>query len=767
MKTVRLLAASLIAATALTLASAQQNQDLTALRAKAEKGNGLAQYNLGLAYAEGRGVPLDRLEAYVWLSLARENGARGAALDNLIASFDKGSLEMAQQRLADHKSAATGTIPSVATNSVATDPIPTIKTTVAAKVVAAASTAVETGSVAQQIAALTADKKQLSEEVAKAWKEIDALNAALGKAQQELRSASPKAATADLDKLAARTKELETSLSSADGQKKVLTENLASTLAELAEAKAALAEQTKKAEQLTAADAARLTPSAEMAATRNQLAATQAHTAALTDELAKVRASETSLHDTIAQLEQDKAQLVARPDLTNKVRELEAALGDSNQKLADASGQLKNAATTASRVTELEAQAATLQSSLAAAQAQVNTLQSAGAAKSTAPAYPDLSDKVRELEARLVAVNQQADSAVQTAVAASKQSVADLNAAGAQIARLKEQLATKSAAPATPDLSGRVRELETQLSDAAALATNARQEAASLAKARDEALKNRGPAYPNLAGRVVELQTALAESKRDLADAQNALHTAEQARAAAPAAPVAVAPESGTPPPEVTDLQKRLADTEDKLATALKGYALLQREHDAQAETNAKANEAVTNERNSLSTQVTALTAEVEQLKSGASGQVAAAQAETARVTESLAALQRSTAQNSTDLTAARALLHQLQGANTVLANENYQLKTKLTPGAALASAPTAPGATPSVTPSTPTPAPATPAAAQGAARTHVVAAGDTLFRISQRYYNTPNRWQEIYKANAAKLGTNGVLKVGSELTIP
>ena len=51
--------------------------ELQALRAKAENGNAVAQYNLGLAYAEGRGIPADRAEAYVWLMLASDRGGTG------------------------------------------------------------------------------------------------------------------------------------------------------------------------------------------------------------------------------------------------------------------------------------------------------------------------------------------------------------------------------------------------------------------------------------------------------------------------------------------------------------------------------------------------------------------------------------------------------------------------------------------------------------------------------------------------------------------
>ena len=817
MKPFRLFALTCLASTLVALAPAQQADDVTSLRAKAEKGNTLAQYNLGLAYAEGRGVPVDRLEAFVWLSLARERGAHGKALDTLISTLDKASLEMAQQRLADHKGTPGGKIPVVNTALAEPEILTTVKTTGAAA--SAPAVGAEPSALTQQITALTADKKQLSDEVAKAWKEIEALNAALKKSENEVRTASSQASAADQENAAKFNREVEASLNRTNELKSSLEKNLATVQAELDRTKAELTAQTQRTAKLAAAEASRLTPSAEMAALHNQLSAAQTQSNALTAELAAVRATETKLHDNIAQLEQEKIQLAAvltHPDLSGKVHELEAAIADSTQKLsaagnaqtelqrqlaeatetaknaaklseqsaqlqreldelsnrttvlasenaelrtdrerlqknlADSGKQLRDASADASRIKELETQTVALQTSLGEARAQASTLQAALSAKPAATAYPDLSGKVRDLEAQLAATNQQADSAVQSSVAATKQNTVDLNAAAAQIAQLKAALAAKPAPVAPPDLSGRVRDLETQLASATAEATRANQEVVAVNKAREADAKNHGPTYPNLAGRVVELQTALADTKRDLSDAQAALRTSEQARTATPAV-IAAAPTETAPAADTTDLQKQLAASEDKLATALRGYAMLQREHDTQIESATKATEAVTAERNTLATQIAALSSEVEQLKAGTASQTASAQADATRAAESLAALQRSTSQNAIDLAAARALLQQVQGAYTVLANENYQLKTRLSPGGA----PTAANAS------------ATPVAVPVATRTHVVAAGDTLSRISQRYYNTPTRWQEIYKANAAKLGATGVLRVGAELVIP
>ena len=785
MKNFRLFAAALLASVVVTFAPAQAGDDFATLRAKAEKGNGIAQYNLGLAFAEGRGVAVDRLEAFAWLSLAGENGARGRALDSLIASFDKATLAAAQQRLADHRRAAPGKLPLVSTSRADPEVLTTVKTT------GASAGEADAASLGQQIASLTADKKQLSEEVAKAWKEIEALNAALSQAEKEVRKSSTQAldqkyqetqTAAEQENAAKFSRELEASLKRLNEQKVSLELNLTAVQAELTRTKTDLASQTQKAARLAAAEAARLTPSAEAAGLRNQLSATQT-------ELKELSAAKA-------------AAVPSYPDLSGRVGELEAAAADAAQKLAAAGSaqselqrqlaeanqarrdgdalsdratslsnenaqlradqerlqrtlktetdrQLKAAATDEGRIKELETQTASLQVALGAARAQTSNLQSSLANKKEVPAYPDLSDKVRNLEARLAATNQQADSTVQTAISASKQSTADLNAAAAKIGRLEAALAAKPDAAPAPDLSDRVHELESQLTAASSEANRAKQEMAALSQAQNEAAKNRGPGYPNLAGRVIELQTALADTQHDLSAARSALHAAEQARPdATPAAATVTAAAEPVTTGEQTAVQKQLAETEDKLATALRGYALLQREHDAQIETATKSADTVTAERNTLAAQVGALTAEVEQLKAGSASQSSAAQAEATRAAESLAALQRSTAQNTTDLAAARALLQQVQGAYTVLANENYQLKTRLAPGGA-------------------TTAGVSPVPPPGAARVHVVAAGDTLSRISQRYYNTPARWQEIYRANAAKLGTTGVLHVGAELVIP
>jgi nucleoid-associated protein YgaU len=58
----------------------------------------------------------------------------------------------------------------------------------------------------------------------------------------------------------------------------------------------------------------------------------------------------------------------------------------------------------------------------------------------------------------------------------------------------------------------------------------------------------------------------------------------------------------------------------------------------------------------------------------------------------------------------------------------------------------------------------ARPAAAP---RVHLVAEGDSLTRISLRYYGTAIRWSEIYEANREVLSTENSLRPGQRLNIP
>jgi TPR repeat protein len=86
-----------------TVALRGQETDLAQLREKAEKGNAIAQYHLGLAYAEGTTVPRDSVEAYVWLRLAADNGGTSTALGALIRQMSTDELAAGKSRLDERR----------------------------------------------------------------------------------------------------------------------------------------------------------------------------------------------------------------------------------------------------------------------------------------------------------------------------------------------------------------------------------------------------------------------------------------------------------------------------------------------------------------------------------------------------------------------------------------------------------------------------------------------------------------------------------------
>ena len=51
--------------------------------------------------------------------------------------------------------------------------------------------------------------------------------------------------------------------------------------------------------------------------------------------------------------------------------------------------------------------------------------------------------------------------------------------------------------------------------------------------------------------------------------------------------------------------------------------------------------------------------------------------------------------------------------------------------------------------------------------RSHVVESGDTLFSLSRKYYDSPDRWKDIRRANQKSVDASGKLKVGQTLKIP
>jgi nucleoid-associated protein YgaU len=139
---------------------------------------------------------------------------------------------------------------------------------------------------------------------------------------------------------------------------------------------------------------------------------------------------------------------------------------------------------------------------------------------------------------------------------------------------------------------------------------------------------------------------------------------------------------------------------------------------------------------------------------------LAASRAENTRLADSLQAIERDRVARVTQLqqenAAITARLRQAQGTLDQIASAARLING----GGSIAPVVSSGGAT------VPTIGTQTPAAA-AAVRTHVVQEGDSLTRISSRYYGTTGRWQEIYEANRETLKGENALRPGQRLKIP
>jgi nucleoid-associated protein YgaU len=222
-----------------------------------------------------------------------------------------------------------------------------------------------------------------------------------------------------------------------------------------------------------------------------------------------------------------------------------------------------------------------------------------------------------------------------------------------------------------------------------------------------------------------QLTDELASAWKESADLKAAL---AQAQSQAPAA--------GTSAPAGTDSASQLADVQDKLATALRSFTVVQDQNAQLSASLEKANA----DNLSLSQQLEAAKSSIAslQVQAAATSQIEPLQTE----------------------------VRQAQDESSQLAAENARLRTRLELQAP------APGSTKPV-PTRPsqaaamTAAPAPEVAAPPAPKTYVVAEGDTLTRISKKFYGTSSRWQDILNANHAVLKDEKSLVVGSTLTIP
>ncbi|HEY0946025.1 MAG TPA: LysM peptidoglycan-binding domain-containing protein [Opitutaceae bacterium] len=704
-----LLALSLGAALAATTPD-----ELAALRAKAERGNAIAQYNLGLIYSDQREAAHDVSEAYVWLQLAADNGATGRALGTVSDQMTPAQLAEGQRRLAVRRAQFSPIRPANTTGAPVITPAP---------VSSAADAAIA------EIEALRADKRQLSDELAAAWKETEQLKAA---SAGSLNDVNKRLAIAEAA-LANKEKEL-----AAAAQRATPPPD-----------SAALENLRRERDQLVATAN---TTSTELAALRAQHARIQSELTAAQQKLGTAEAGEKEINALKTQLTQagtDRTTLEQRATAAEqRATELQQQLAAATERgtastaeLASLREQLDSAKAEASSLAKTRDD---LETQLTEARTSAQNINNSGAELVTLRRY------AQETAGKLAAAEKERDQAL------ARLQTRDRNER--ELADLKRELAT---------VRREQEELTRQRNEAReALATAKKKpspDAATLATARQHATE-------------LEARVAALTAERD--ELAQKLASVPPADTAAPAADTAA----------LADVRRQHADSEAKLAASLRAFSVQANELNRVKAALAT----IDNERSSAADKLAAASTELESLRPAAAGQEAA-QAEIDKLREQLASTtttaeeraaalaqiererdeSRTAAGNATaELGAVREQLRQTQAQTTNLALEVRELRTRLAlsaqaPAATLA-APTRPGSAPALTAPAAAPAAASSMPAPPpASRTHTVVSGDSLTKISRQYYGTANRWNEILEANRGVIRDANALVVGTQLRIP
>jgi hypothetical protein len=355
-------------AACLTPALQAEEADLAQLRAKAEKGNVLAQYNLGLAYADGTLGPKDPVEAYVWLRLAADNGGTGTALGTLVHQMSIEDIAAGRRRLDELRT----NMPSVVAARRGASPTPT-GARGRPSAPPPAPTEDRFAAMQEELAALRVDKAQLTQQLA-------SLRGAPGRPNASGAPADPKK-VADLGaQLAAVRKELAAALKA--------NEDLA------ARGKKLLEEQEGLKRQLAdRGDAAK-----QGAAARSELGEARREL-----EAGKTRLAE------LEHLRQEKAQLQAEKEV------LTAANQRLEQQGRAAAGLPRELAEARSAIEQLKKEKAELQAQRAGpAGGPAPAASAAPAAPASTPAATGGADELARLKDELNRANSKVDMTVRS-----------------------------------------------------------------------------------------------------------------------------------------------------------------------------------------------------------------------------------------------------------------------------------------------------------------------------------------------------------------
>ena len=554
-----------------------ESTDIASLRAKADGGNSIAQYNLGLAYAQQRQSPADLIEAFVWLTIAADNGSTGKALENIVPQLTPVQLEEGRRRVQMLRIAnpqlrrprSTG-VPQI---TPVESPSPLAGTE--------APSSREAQQLRELLTAAVEDKRQLSNELAAAWKEAERLETELGRRRAEIAAAASAqgslataqaAAARQASELATRTAEAEasraalsrtqTELAQTKSQLEELTANRARATADTTNRvvedlkQQLLSTETQLREAREAAGrtntAANAQTAQELSLTRAELQAERTRAEDAARQLAALEATTRDLTVRVQTAAPQEAQLrEAQSRLSTLSAEIRKTTSDRNEAQAKAAAAAQELRLVNERTTATEAERTRLAAEIAAA-----TSTHALALQTLSAENRAHTQRLAQLESELARSQSSAQAGARTSGDAEKR-VASLNealvtvrkelaAAMSAVAELAAQkvaigTATRELSDAQQRLATTTNErdaLQAQLAQATATAGSAAQAQALTAKltADNESLRQRLAQAGTDArtfretsgGATTQLSTQLDQSRSALTEAQQQLQSTRQ-----------------------------------------------------------------------------------------------------------------------------------------------------------------------------------------------------------------------------------------------
>ena len=366
---------------------------LADLRTRAESGDTIAQYNLGIAYADPAEPFSNVSEAYAWLTLAAERGSNQGALTALLPKLSPDQLAEGKRRLESKRAQ----IAKAADQSPFLNPITPVRSNAPA-----ASPAALTA----ELSSLREEKKQLSNDLSAARREAEAaktasiakvaeLNQQLAERDKAIAALKAQASPAPLVAAVANPAELaakDTALKQAELAREHLSRDLTALSNENVSLKSQLASEQRAHAQLAAKALETKQQGAELTAARDQLVSLRADLekaqAASARALAEASAlklekekADNRIHALTASTDRDQSALKAELDSAKRELALRdeslTRLNAETKRLNDDLAAARTAAVSAAELSQLRTELNSTRSALAAVERERDELKNA------------------------------------------------------------------------------------------------------------------------------------------------------------------------------------------------------------------------------------------------------------------------------------------------------------------------------------------------------------------------------------------------------